>query len=61
SSESSIALPMGSGMGRLRDLLIKYGGVVRVTELMQSIHDPLLLRFVSELLINNDRIAYLLE
>lgn len=47
-------------MGRLRDLLIKYGGgVVRVTELMQSIHDPLLLRFVSELLINNDRIAYL--
>ncbi len=44
----------------MRDLLIKYGGgVVRVTELMQSIHDPLLLRFVSELLINNDRIAYL--
>ncbi len=39
--------------------MIKHGGNVRITELVQSIREPLLLKFVNELLINNDRVAYL--
>lgn len=42
----------------MRDLLTRYGGL-RVTDIMQSIHEPLILRFVNEVLMGNERVAYL--
>ncbi|WP_243666636.1 prephenate dehydratase [Vulcanisaeta sp. JCM 16159] len=39
--------------------MVRYGGNVRVVDLMQLIHEPLLLRLINDVLVSNDRIAYL--
>ncbi|WP_243669441.1 prephenate dehydratase [Vulcanisaeta sp. JCM 16161] len=46
-------------LNKLRHLLIKYGNDVSITEVMQSIHEPLLLRLIGEVLMGNDKVAYL--
>ncbi len=46
-------------LSRLRELLVRYGGNARVVDLMQLIHEPLLLRLINDVLVSNDRIAYL--
>ena len=43
----------------MRDLLIKYGGGLRVTDIMQLVREPLILRLVSEVLMGNEKVAYL--